>query len=194
MELVPHHQCFLYDGSPALNLPCLGKALREMLSRNYRCLYLNSEPMAEAMQAYLADAGVDVDWEMQRGSLVLSSDRGHLMDGHFDLKSMLAGLTTALDQALEDGFTGLFATGDMSWEFGPAADFSQLMEYEWQLEDFFEAHPQLRGDLPVSCQQPSPRGDAAGADRASGNLCQRRASLPNPHFDHPRLAQARSVI
>ena len=34
-------------------------------------------------------------------------------------------------RALDDGYSGLWATGDMSWEFGPAKDFSMLLEYEW---------------------------------------------------------------
>lgn len=188
MEFVPRHQCFIYDGSPALNVPCIGNALREMLARNYRCLYLNSEPMLDAMRTYLAENGVNVEQQVLVGSLVLSSSRDHLMHGSFDLKGMLEGLTSALDRALKDDFDGLFATGDMSWEFGPDADFAQLMEYEWQLEEFFESHPQMSG----ICQY-----DAASLPRdvvqqgmtahheifISEELC-----LPNPHFAHPRLA------
>jgi len=191
MEFVPRHQCFLYDGSPALNVPCLGKAIREMLSRNYRCVYLNSEPMADAMQAYLAGAGVNVEREMERSSLILSSERGHLVNGRFfDLNGMLAGLTAALEQALEDGFAGLFATGDMSWEFGPEADFSELMEYEWKLEEFFESHPQLSGicqyhanSLPAEVMQ-------QGLTAHPAIFVNEELSLPNPHFDHPRLAKS----
>ena len=33
----------------------------------------------------------------------------------------------------------------MSWEFGPAKDFSQLLDYEWRLEEFLQAHPALSG-------------------------------------------------
>lgn len=188
MEFVPHHQCFLYEGSPVLNVPCIGKAVKEMLSRNYRCFYLNSEVMADAMQAYLAGAGVDVERELMRGSLILSSDRGHLMNGRFDLKSMLAGLEDALAQSLADGFAGLFATGDMSWEFGPDADFSELMEYEWKLEDFFEAHPQLMGICQYHANTLPPEVMKQGLIAHPGIYINDELSLPNPHFDHPRLA------
>ncbi len=39
-------------------------------------------------------------------------------DGSFDVPMMLANLEEALDQALRDGYKGLWATGDMTWEFG----------------------------------------------------------------------------
>lgn len=191
MEFVPRHQCFLYDGPPALNVPCLGKALREMLSRNYRCLYLNSEEMIETMREFLAGAGVDVDEEMRRGSLILSSDRGHLMNGRFELSSMMKGLEDALAQALADGFAGLFATGDMSWEFGPEADFADLMEYEWKLEDFFESHPQLSGICQYHAGSVPRDVMRQGLTSHPAIFVNEELSLPNPHFDHPRISQTR---
>ena len=48
---------------------------------------------------------------------------------------MIATLTDALDQACSDGHDGLWACGDMTWEFGPNRDFSKLLEYEYRLED-----------------------------------------------------------
>jgi DcmR-like sensory protein len=50
-----------------------------------------------------------------------------------------------LEQALHDGYAGLWASGDMAWEFGPRKDFTRLLEYEWRLEEFFQAHTQLCG-------------------------------------------------
>ena len=187
MEQIPRHQCFMYEGSPAHSLPCLGKAMREMLDRNYRCLYLNSEPLVDRMRAYLVRKGVDMNREMRRASLILTSDRGHLMHGRFDLPSMMQGLSDTLDQALADGFDGLFATGDMSWEFGPAADFSQLMEYEWKLEEFFEKHPQLSGicqyhanSLPADVMQ-------QGLLAHPGIFVNEELSLSNPYFVPPQI-------
>ena len=33
----------------------------------------------------------------------------------------------------------------MTWELGPAADFSKLLEYEWRLEQLFLKQPALSG-------------------------------------------------
>lgn len=102
--------------------------------------------MVAGMRSYLAAAGVDVAEESLKGRLVLSSDRDHLINGcQFDLERMMQSLQDALKQALDDGLQGLWATGDMTWEFGPDKDFSKLLEYEWRLEEFFREHPQMGG-------------------------------------------------
>jgi len=97
------------------------------------------------MKSYLAAAGVDVAREIAKASLALSSDRGHLVEGRFDVDRMMHTLEDALLQALNQGCTGLWATGDMTWELGPQEDFERLLEYEWRLEEFFRKHPELCG-------------------------------------------------
>jgi hypothetical protein len=145
MRQSPRHQCLIYEGSPAPHLPALTALIRQKLNENKRCLYLNSVPMVAGARSYLYAAGVDVPKEVTRGRLVLSSDKTHLTNGRFDIDRMLTMLTDAVAQALKDGYHGLWATGDMSWEFGPTKDFSRLMEYEWRLEDLFEKQPALSG-------------------------------------------------
>jgi hypothetical protein len=101
--------------------------------------------MVAGLRAYLFARGVDVPKEINKGSLVLSSDRGHLKNGSFDTDRMLTKLSDAMHEALKEGYQGLWASGDMSWEFGPAKDFSKLLEYEWRLEAFLRQHPTLSG-------------------------------------------------
>lgn len=145
MDELPRHQCLIYEGSPARHLPALVASLRQKLDQGYRCLYLNSAPMVAGMRSYLAAAGVDVEAEIAAERLLLSSQTSHLVDEAFDVDRMLDVLDDALAQAIEDGFAGLWATGDMSWEFGPQKDFTKLLEYEWRLEAFFRTHPRLSG-------------------------------------------------
>lgn len=101
--------------------------------------------MVAGIRSYLFAAGTDVPKETMRGRLVLSSQQAHLIDGQFDIDRMLDILEQALTEALRDGYQGLFATGDMSWEFGPAKNFAQLLEYEWRLEEFLQTHPAISG-------------------------------------------------
>jgi len=146
MDQIPRHQCLIYEGPPSRHLVALSAVIRQKLNENYRCLYLDSHPMVAGMRSYLAAAGVDVAAESATGRLVLSSDRDHLIDDcQFDLERMMQGLSNALDGALDAGLAGLWATGDMTWEFGPDKDFSKLLEYEWRLEEFFRAHPEMGG-------------------------------------------------
>jgi hypothetical protein len=80
-----------------------------------------------------------------KGSLVLSSDQGHLVNGHFEVDLMLRALEDAVQQALKDGYLGLWATGDMTWEFGSGKELAKLLEYEGKLEDLFRRQPSLCG-------------------------------------------------
>lgn len=141
----PRHQCLIYKGSPAAHLPGLSVIIRQKLSENHRCLYFNTSSIIAAIRPYLLAAGIDVTKEVEHGRLVLSSDSTHLTDGRFDVDRMVGMLENALAQSLRDGYKGLWCTGDMTLEFGPEGDFSQLLEYEWKPEEFLGSHPALSG-------------------------------------------------
>lgn len=145
MEQMLRHQCLIYDGSPARMLPAIAAIMKQKLSENLRCLYLNSPTMVAALRPYLSAAGVDVTHETAKNSLILTSDQNHLKNGHFDVDLMLGTLEEAMNQALTDGYQGLWATGDMSWEMGRDRDLEKLAEYEWRLEKFFQKHSALSG-------------------------------------------------
>jgi len=101
--------------------------------------------MVAGIRSYLAAAGLDVAHKVRKGSLVLSSDQNHLVNGRFDVDNMQRLLSDAVDRALSHGYHSLWATGDMSWEFGGEQDFSKLLEYEWGLENLFRRQPALTG-------------------------------------------------
>lgn len=140
------HQCLLYEGAPSRQLPAVAAVIQQKLKQNFRCLYLNSQPMVAGLKSYLAAKGVDVAQETAKGALVFSSEQSHLRgDWQFDVDQMIQSLATSLQQALNDGYAGLWAIGDMAWEFGPERDFSKLVEYEQRLEEFLRDHPQIGG-------------------------------------------------
>lgn len=145
MDASFRHQCLIYDGSPAKALPALTATIRQKLTENYRCLYLNSPPMVAGIRSYLSAAGVDVPQEITRGQLVLSSAREHLRDGRFEIGRMLTMLEETVEQALRDGYRGVWASGDVAWELGPENDFPMLLDYELRLEQFLQTHPEFCG-------------------------------------------------
>jgi hypothetical protein len=145
MDTTSRHQCLIYEGSPSQQLLALATQARQKLRDNYRCLYLNTPSMVTGMRSYLALAGINVTQEIAKGSLVLTSEQNHLAGGHFDVDRMIRGLEEAVQLALADGYKGLWASGDMSWEFGPQKEFGKLLEYEWRLEEFFQREPALHG-------------------------------------------------
>jgi hypothetical protein len=123
----------------------LAATLRQKLGEGFRCVFLNSVPMVAGIRSYLSAAGVDLAGEVERGSLRLFSERDYLVQGQFDADRMIFMLNDALTEALVDGYRGLWATGDMTWELGPKPDFAKLADYEWKLEEFFRHNPALSG-------------------------------------------------
>lgn len=145
MKRESRHQCLIYEGSPSEQLPVLAFMIKRKLNEGYRCLYMNSRPVVAGMQSYLAAIGIDVAHDIAKGRLVLSSEPAASADGDFDIDVMLQKLEDAVDLALNDGFKGLWASGDMSWELGPEKNFAKLMEYERRLEELFHQRRALFG-------------------------------------------------
>lgn len=186
MTPVPRHQCLIYDGAASRHLPMMAAIIRQKLQRNYRCLYINDDSMVAAMGSYLSVAGVDIARETARKSLVVSSKRDHLVDGRlFDVDRMINALTEAVDQSLRDGFDGLWATGDMTWEMGPEKDFSKLLEYEWRLEEFFREHEEFGGVCQYHAKTLPRNVVQQGMLTHRSLFVSETLSLINPHYRVP---------
>ena len=160
----------------------LAAVICRTIEENYRCLYLNSPTMVAGMASYLAARGRDVLEDAKQGKLVLSSEQHNASDGRFDVDAMLQGLEEALLQALKDGCKGLWASGDMTWEFGRAADFSRLLEYEWRLEEFFQKHPQLEGICQYHADTLPAEAIKQGQISHPSIFVSETLSLVNPHY------------
>jgi hypothetical protein len=119
--------------------------IREKLKRGHRCIYLNSRPMVAGIRSYLAAIEVDVEGEIRDTNLILSADRPHLVNDRFEIDGMLRALQSELERALSDGYNGLWATGDMTWEMGSDQDAAKLADYERRLDEFLRTHPQMGG-------------------------------------------------
>jgi hypothetical protein len=177
------HKCLIYEGSPSRHLEAVAACIKRQLNENYRCLYLNSEPMVAGLRSYLAALGVDVDEECTRTSLVLSSGTKHLgRNSVFNVERMLRFLEEALVRALRDNFIGLFASGDMTWEFGPRKNFSKLFEYEWRLERFFREHPQVIGVCQYHIDTLPREAVRAGAILHETIFVDETLTVPNPNY------------
>jgi hypothetical protein len=143
MDSIPRHRCLVYEGEQSRHLPVLATVICEQIREHYRCLYVHRPEMVAAMQSRLESKGLDVAERVRQGTLVLSSQQDHLKNGRFDADALLRQLDAALQQSLRAGHKGLWASGDMACEFGPARDFSQLLDYERRLDEFIEKNPEF---------------------------------------------------
>lgn len=167
-------------------MPLIAKIIRGKLSENYRCLYLNSASMVAGMRSYLAALDVDVAYESLRGCLVMSSERHHLTDGKsFSVDRLLRNLAEALETTLKDGYAGLWATGDMTWELGSEVGSPKLLEYEWRLEEFMQLHPELGGICQYHIDSLPPMAVRYGMCAHRQIFVNETLSLINPHYMTP---------
>ena len=104
----------------------------------------------------------DIQNQVDQGQIAfLEKGKTYLRDNCFDADRMLTFVRDCCDKALADGYSGLTATGEMSWHRANPAGSEQLMTYEARLNDI--------------CGRPSPT-----------LLCQYEESA----FDHSLLLDA----
>jgi hypothetical protein len=176
------HQCLIYSGPPEQQLLALAAQTLKQMYAHYRCFHLNSPAMLAGLGAQLTALGVDVAQEVAQGSLVLVPGQDHLVNGRFDADSMLRALDDAIDGALNDGYRGLWASGDMSWELGPQRDFNGLLEYEWRLEELFERRAALTGICQYNSDTLPREAMRDGLESHSSLFVNETLSMLNPYY------------
>jgi hypothetical protein len=169
------HVCTLF-ASPDEQLRAAVEYIRGGLARGERCLYVCCERDVDDFRSLLNNAGIAVEAEEARGSLVLLTKHdGHLKEGSFDPDRMITMLQTAVDEALQAGFKGLCAAGDMTWILDEAPGTERLAEYEARLNRFYESNHALGLCL-------------YNLVRVEGPLL-----LSNPFFELPEMAVSRKA-
>ena len=132
------HVCGLYS-TPEEQLTAAAEYIRAGLERGERCLYVCCERGVKEFRAALKRSGIDVGAEERRGALVLvTKHEGHLKGGRFDPDNMISLLHAAVEDALNAGFAGLAAAGDMTWLLDEAPGSEKLAEYEARLNHFYK--------------------------------------------------------
>ena len=139
------HMCMIYQGRPTSLLPRIVPLIIDRIEKNDRVLVLGNPSMVEGAKRSLSYAGLDVEQELGKATLMFSSERPLLKNGCFDPIKMLKDLAAAVDKSVRDGYQGLWASGDMTWEFGDERNLKKLLEYEWELEKLLQRKPALSG-------------------------------------------------
>lgn len=184
------HVCTLYSSRDEQFVAAL-EYIRGGLSRGERCLYVVGEHTPDEFRSGLRAAGIDVDAEEARGALLLLTKHdGHLHGGYFDPDKMITMLHGAVKDALDAGFTGLCAAGDMSWLLDEAEGSERIAEYEARLNAFYPSSRALGLCLYNRTKLPPEVIDHCLAThphvRIDGNLL-----LENPFYEKPEQAAGR---
>lgn len=137
------HVCTLYSTREE-QLAAAVEYIKAGLERGEHCLYVCCEHTPKQFRAALRKGGIDVNAEEARGALlIMTKHDGHLKGGSFDPDKMISLLERVVQEALDAGFSGLAAAGDMSWLLDCPPGFERLCEYEARLNDFYRTHRAL---------------------------------------------------
>ena len=186
------HVCTLFSSAEE-QLAAAIDYIRQGLDRGERCLYVCGEQTPDEFRDGLRAAGIHVEREEQRGALVLlTKETGHLKGGSFNAARMISMLSTAVEDALKDGFAGLCAAGDMTWLLDEAPGSEELAEYEALLNHFYRSHRALG-----LCQYNRRRLPAAILDHGIATHPTVRIAGPilltNPFYELPETAMCRTA-
>ncbi len=116
------HLCTVYDdafGRIKLSVPFLRTGLRQ----GELCLLIGADDARDHILGALAQTGVDVEQETQRGRLVVGS-------GAETTDAMYAKLETIVHQAVLRGEPGMRLVGDMAWTLTQDIETDALMAFE----------------------------------------------------------------
>lgn len=186
------HVCTLYS-SLEEQLAAAIEYIQAGLARGERCLYVCCEHSVNDFRAALQSAGIDVTAEEKRAALlIVTKENAHLKGGSFDPDAMISLLHTAVKDALDAGFTGLAAAGDMSWVLDNAPGTERAGEYEARLNEFYKSHRALG-----LCQYNRKTMPPAMLDHCLGTHAYVRIDGPilleNPFYEIPEKAVHRSA-
>jgi len=180
------HQCLLHDGASPRQLSALATVMHTKLQQNYRCFYCNSPTMIAAMYPYLESAGIHIEREIVEKRLLFPADQRQLTGGYFDPDRMLKAAEDAYQQARNDGYEGLWGSGDITWELGPSMDYSRLLEYEQGLESFIRDNPGMIGICQYDVGTLPRKAVRYGLLTHQSIFVSENLSMDNPYFLEPQ--------
>lgn len=184
------HVCTLYS-TPEEQLAAAIEYIRAGLARGERCLYICCEHDVPTFRAALRDGGINVSAEERQGALIIvTKEQGHLAGGRFDPARMIGMLREAVQDALDAGFEGLCAAGDMNWVLDEAPGTDRLAEYESLLNHFYRANRALGLCLYNRRTLPGAALDHCLATHAHVRV-EGPILLTNPFYELPEKAMVR---
>lgn len=124
------HACTVYN-SEEERKSAAAQFIRDGLAWHERCVYVCCNDDLEGCRTSLRSAGIDVAAHEAQGALVLLTKAdAHLNGGAFDPAALIGAIDAALQDALNHGFAGLRAAGDMTWLLDQAPGSERIAEYE----------------------------------------------------------------
>ena len=110
------------------------------LMRNERCLYITGDVDTSAVLRQLETLKSNVG---EQGDLVvLDKSDVYAKNGKFSPDRLIGLIQTTAEEALDDGYSALAVTGELSWVLDYEDGEELIVEYEWKLNEYvFNRYP-----------------------------------------------------
>ena len=137
-ELEPgDHVCCLFETDNE-HRALMTSFMRQGLERNEKVIYILDTRSANEVINYLRDNGVETESCLESGQLIIFTvGEAYMREGIFDPDNMIALLQDQTEQALNEGYSALRVTGEMTWALRDLSSPGRLIEYEAKLNTFF---------------------------------------------------------
>jgi hypothetical protein len=180
------HVCLPFE-TDSEKLDAAASFVIEGLTSGKRCLFVGRpEEMTELAGALESRGGLCASRARARGRLLFATPQeAYKKDGVFDPQLVLDRLERHVRDAIADGFTGLYATGELVYE--PAdEDWRRIVWYEAQMNETFARLP-----LAALCRYPRsvvPAARVRDILRTHPVAMVRGESCRNPFYERTQLA------
>ncbi len=142
-DLKPHdHLCLIYESREEW-LETVVPFILTGLERGGKCLYVVAANTVQEINTTFKEAGLAVDEYEGKGQFSVIRERdAYTPGGFFDPDLMIALLISETEKALEEGYSALRITTEMSWALRGYSGAERVLEYESKLnQNLFTAYP-----------------------------------------------------
>ncbi len=142
-SLKPHdHLCLIYESAEEW-AETIVPFIVAGLERNEKCIYVIDARTADQIRSVFKNAGHDLEEFEKSGRFTILHEReAYTINGFFDPDLMIELLIAETEKAVQEGFTALRMTGEMSWALRGYAGSDRILEYEARLNrELFPLYP-----------------------------------------------------
>lgn len=131
------HLCCFYESDEEFKKIMI-PFIKQGLMQGEKVIYIVDANTKETIVNYLLEDKVDANQYLSKGQLqILPVDQAYMKDGIFDPDKMIELLESETQKAVQEGFSALRVTGEMTWALRGLPGSERLIEYESKLNKFF---------------------------------------------------------
>ncbi len=136
------HTVLIYENEKE-TLSTLVSFIKASLQRNEKCLYIEGDTNTELLIETLKDKMQDFEKYIQSSQvLFLTKEQTYALSESFKADPMIDLIKEKAETALDQGYTGLSITGELSWVLNFKGGKKEIIDYEWKLNDrLFNNYP-----------------------------------------------------